>query len=357
MAKSIPTLDLSTAKSPARGKLLDSLRSALLDTGFFYISNHGVPKKTVDNLVESLPNLFGLSREEKEKIALLNSPHFVGYHACGNEITAGRQDQKEVFDFATELPDTYAGNPTQPLYTRLHGPNQWPSQSPQVRSIVERYMAALTRLSTSFVHLVAEALELPPDAFDPFLSHQHRLKLIHYRSPLTAAASKDVQGVGPHKDSSGWLTFLLQATHDPSRQGLQALSKSGEWLAVPPVPETFVVNVGQPFEVVTNGVCKATTHRVTFPSDWIGDRYSVPFFMGVRLDLTKEDCKELWQHFDKRRWETDESEEGSQIDSAFLRGRYDTWGESLLRTKIRSHRDVGRKWYSEVCERYFNEDQ
>ena len=78
----------------------------------------------------------------------------------------------------------------------------------------------------------------------------------------------------------------------------------------------------------------------------------VPFFQGVRLDLTKLQCKELWEHFNEQRWKTDESEEGGRIDSAFLRGKYDTWGESLLRTKKRSHRDVGRKWYSEVCERY-----
>ena len=360
MAASVPILDLSHAESASiRPQFLADLRSALLDIGFLYISNHGVPATTVSNLVDVLPSLFELSEKDKNDIALVNSPHFVGYHAFGNEITAGQTDQKEVFDFATELPDAYGKDASQPPYTCLYGPNQWPSRPARIRSIVEKYMDALTKLSIAFVPLLAEALDLPPDTFQPFISHQHRMKLIHYRSSQDASASSSTnstQGVGPHKDSSGWLTFLLQATHDPSIQGLQVLTKSGSWIEVPPIPNTFVVNVGQPFEVVTNGICKATTHRVIFPNNWTGDRYSVPFFQGVRLDLTREECKELWAHFDPERWKTEESEEGKRIDSAFLKGKYDTWGESLLRTKIRSHRAVGRKWYPEICEKYFNED-
>lgn len=359
MAASIPLIDLSLASSPAtRSRLLSDIRSALLEIGFLYVSNHGVPEETVTALIEILPNLFQLPERDKAQIALLNSPHFVGYHAFGNEITAGQRDQKEVFDFATELPDVYAKDPSQPLYTRLYGPNQWPARPSQLRPTVENYMNALTSLSSNFVSLVAESFDLQPELFHSFLSHQNRLKLIHYRSssPDAASSSSMMQGVGPHKDSSGWLTFLLQATYDPTVKGLQVLSKSGDWIEVPPMPGTFVVNVGQPFEVVTNGACKATTHRVVFPSNWAGDRYSVPFFQGVRFDLTKDQCKELWDHFDQKKWKTEESEEGAKIDSAFLRGKYETWGESLLRTKIRSHRDVGRKWYPEVCERYFNEE-
>ena len=151
------------------------------------------------------------------------------------------------------------------------------------------------------------------------------------------------------------MTFLLQAS-DPSIKGLQVLDKDGCWLDVPPIPGTLVINMGQAFEVVTNGVCKATTHRVLLPpGDY--DRYSVPFFQGVRPELTKSDLRVLWDHFDHKRWRTRESSEGKLIDSPFLTGRYDTWGEAQLRTKIRSHRDVGRRHYADVFEKYVNDDQ
>jgi isopenicillin N synthase-like dioxygenase len=115
-------------------------------------------------------------------------------------------------------------------------------------------MNELTSLGEHFLGLVAEALFLPPEKFLS-LSEQHRLKLVHY--PAAAYWLNDAsfnQVVGPHKDSSGWWTFLLQAS-DMEIKGLQALNRNGEWIDIPTIPNTFVVNIGQAFEVVTNGVC------------------------------------------------------------------------------------------------------
>ena len=195
---------------------------------------------------------------------------------------------------------------------------------------------------------MAEALSLSSQIFHSFLSDQHRLKLVHY-----PASEGESQGVGPHKDSSGWWTFLLQAS-PPHIKGLQALNRNGEWIDIPNIPGTFVVNIGQGFEVVTNGTCKATTHRVLSGPE---ERFSIAFFQGLRRDLTKKEMDEtLRAHFAQADFiGTDESREGSQTDSAFLKGRYDTWGESQLRTKIRSHQDVGRRFYGDVFDRYVNE--
>jgi isopenicillin N synthase-like dioxygenase len=210
----------------------------------------------------------------------------------------------------------------------------------------------LTSLSEDFLRLVAQALSLPPETFLPFLSDQHRLKLVHY--PALSAIEQDVnsnQGVGPHKDSSGWWTFLLQAS-PPEVKGLQVLNKAGNWIDVPVKPDTFVVNIGQAFEVVTGGVCKATTHRVLSGPH---ERFSVPFFQGVRRDLTKNQARALNDHFASL-GVSNESKEGQAIDSAFLRGKYDTWGETQLRTKIRSHQSNGRKFYPEVFDQYVRDD-
>ena len=206
----------------------------------------------------------------------------------------------------------------------------------------------MTQLSEDFLDLVAEALFLPSQTFQCFLSDQHRLKLVHYPESQYSR-----QGVGPHKDSSGWWTFLLQAS-PPHIKGLQALNRNGDWLDVPNIPGTFVVNIGQGFEVVTNGVCKATTHRVLSGPE---ERFSVPFFQGLRRDLTKEEATgKLRAHFEQAEFKgTGENREGGRIDSAFLKGRYDTWGESQLRTKIRSHQDVGRKYYGDVFDKYMND--
>jgi isopenicillin N synthase-like dioxygenase len=206
-------------------------------------------------------------------------------------------------------------------------------------------MQEMTALGERFLSLVEEALSLPPQSLHQFLSEQHRLKLVHY--PATQSGTG--QGVGPHKDSSGWWTFLLQAS-PPEVKGLQVLNKSGEWVDVPVKPGTFVVNIGQTFEVITNGVCPATIHRVLSGT---AERYSVPFFQGVRRDLTRHEATTaLREHFTGN---GAESQEGRSIDSAFLHGKYETWGETQLRTKVRSHQANGRKFYQEVFEQYLND--
>ncbi|KAK0652498.1 oxidoreductase [Cercophora newfieldiana] len=355
----IPVLDISLAeKHTTRPQLLSDLRHALTNVGFLYVVNHGVSEAAIADIVDALPRLFALSAEEKQEVALHNSPHFLGYSSVGSETTAGKADSREQFEFATELE---APSPdTKPLYEGLRGPNQWPSAYPATRPIVETYLAELTSLGERFLRLVAEALSLPSEeTLFSFLSDQHRLKLVRYPpSPLGSDPENLIQGVGPHKDSSGWWTFLLQAS-PPEVRGLQVLSGDGTWIDAPNIPGSFVVNIGQAFEVVTGGVCKATTHRVVM-APGAPERYSVPFFQGVRRSLTKREATEtLKGHFKGLRGlhgERGQGEEEIEIDSPFLMGKYDTWGESQLRTKIRSHRDVGRKFYGGVFEKYVNDD-
>lgn len=108
-------------------------------------------------------------------------------------------------------------------------------------------------ISKQFMHSVAECLSLPATTFDQFQGNMDRLKFVKY--PPSPPGS---QGVGPHKDSAGLFTFLSQ----DNTGGLQVLNKSGEWIDVPPIEGSLVVNIQQGFEAITGGICAATTHRV-----------------------------------------------------------------------------------------------
>ncbi|KAI9644341.1 hypothetical protein NHQ30_007698 [Ciborinia camelliae] len=341
----IPILDLSLADDPStKPQLLKELRHILLNVGFLYVKNHKVSSDIIDALVKSLSDLFNISTEERNSIALDKSPHFLGYSGIGAEKTAQVSDQREQFEFATELETTWVEG--DPLYKKLVGPNQWPPSLPSIRPVIENYIQSLFELSTRFLTLVEEALNISTSSFHTFLSPQHRLKLVHY-SPIVSPDNN--QGVGPHKDSSGWWTFLLQAS-PPHISGLQAMNRSGQWIDVPSIPGTFVVNIGQAFEVATNGLCPATTHRV-LSSEY--DRYSIPFFQGVRGDATKKDFEALWPQLVGQG--TEESKESKSIEFPFLSGKYETWGESQLRTKVRSHPEAGKKFYASVYEKYIIE--
>lgn len=146
-----------------------------------------------------IPKFFALPSVEKERLSFLNFPHFLGYNALGSETTAQKTDLREQFEFSNDLQDEC----TDPLsFKRLRGPSQWPSNDilPGFRQIFTTYHNEVTALSYRFVHLVAEALELSPKAFDSLFqgNPQHRVKVVRYPPSMGSD-----QGVGPHKDSSG----------------------------------------------------------------------------------------------------------------------------------------------------------
>ena len=74
------------------------------------------------------------------------------------------------------------------------------------------------------------------------------------------------------------------------------------------------------------------------------ERYSIPFFQGMRRNLSKEEAVGTFkEHFKHGEFATgNESEEGHDIDSAFLRRKYDTWGETQLRTILGVIKMLGR---------------
>ena len=188
--------------------------------------------------------------------------------------------------------------------------------------------------------------KLPPSPKADFLPPQHRLKLLKYH--VTSADRQD-QGVGPHKDSSGWLTFLHQVG---AEQGLEVLDRNGSWLPAPPIAGTFVVNFGNAFEAATEGAVRATVHRVRAPTK--RDRYSIPFFMGLPLDLKVSEIRSFVPEDVRLMRRRDEGQYAVEAAlPTFLDPRWDCLGESQLRKWIRSHQDVGRKWYgSEMLEYY-----
>jgi len=101
---SIPILDYSLVSSSQPGDreaFINQLRHALINVGFLYLKNHPVPQPIVDRLIGSIPKLFDLPQEAKDKIRMENSQHFLGYSRLGTELTKGQVDQREQYDFGT----------------------------------------------------------------------------------------------------------------------------------------------------------------------------------------------------------------------------------------------------------------
>lgn len=356
---SIPVLDVSRASDPAtKAEFLSDLRNALIEVGFFYIKNVGIPDELFQTVIEQGRAFFDIPEEEKLRIEMKNAPSFLGYSRLSAEITAGAIDHREQIDLSTEHA---VPGPDAPRYDNLLAPNQWPADGvlPQFRPAFTDFMTRMGTMSLYFTSLMAEAIGLPPTAFERYfdpdpLRRQHKLKIVKYPdvSELGAAAAGSNQGVGPHKDSM-YTTFLVQASQ---HRGLQAQNTRGAWIDAPPIDGTLVVVIGQALEALTQGVCVSTTHRVLSPEAGAGARFSIPFFQGVRLDTAFEELERVGvgavpEEVKEQRRAVVAAAGGRLDDVEFTfrtGGAAKTLGEATLRNRVKSHPDVGERWFPDI---------
>lgn len=300
------------------------------------------------------------------KIEMKNAPSFLGYSRLSAEITAGKTDHREQIDLSTEHP---VPGPDAPRHHNLLAPNQWPAEAalPGFRATYAEYMRLMAGVSVRFTGLVAEAVGLPRAAFDRYVAgpgQQHKLKIVRYPDAGELGLdggdgdgdSEDGarrQGVGPHKDSM-LTSYLLQASH---HRGLQAQNTRGEWIDCPPKAGTLVVAIGQGMEALTRGVCTSTTHRVLSPPGGEGPRFSVPFFQGVAPDTTFEDLEgvgvgDVPAEVRRMREEVLAASGGRRLDDVEFTfrggGVARTLGEATLRNRVKSHPDVGERFYPDI---------
>lgn len=296
-----------------------------------------------------------------------HAPSFLGYSRLSAEVTAGKTDHREQIDLSTEHP---VPGPGSPRHHNLLAPNQWPSEAalPGFRATYAEYMRLMSGVSVRFTSLVAEAVGLPRHAFDKYVGspdQQHKLKIVRYPDAgelgLGPSGGGDDdgddgagrQGVGPHKDSM-LTSYLLQAS---AHRGLQAQNTRGEWIDCPPREGTLVVAIGQGMEALTRGVCTSTTHRVLSPLAGEGPRFSVPFFQGVAADTTFEDLEgvgvgEVQAEVRRLREGVLAANGGRRLDDVEFTfrggGVARTLGEATLRNRVKSHPDVGERWYPDI---------
>jgi isopenicillin N synthase-like dioxygenase len=267
---SIPIVDISGLRSPDRGereRAAADIGKAAREVGFLYISGTGIDPALFDRMLAATKTFFALPVEEKMRSYIGLSTCHRGYVPVGEEgVETGMPDLKEAFDTALDLPaddpDHLAGNP-------MLGPNVWPDVDGFAEAVTAYYESVLD-LGHQLLWAFAVALGEDPDTFTQHATKTpSQLRLVHY--PYNPDA-EDVLGIGAHTD---YECFTLLK---PTAPGLEVLNGAGEWVDVPPVPDTFVVNIGDLLELWTNGAYVATSHRVRKVKE---ERYSFPLFFNV----------------------------------------------------------------------------
>jgi isopenicillin N synthase-like dioxygenase len=301
------------------------------DSGFFYLTGHGIDPGLDERVHNVARDFFALSDADRVAIANVNSPQFRGYTPVGHEYTNGRSDRRDQLDVGHELPAPRLG-PDDPAWLRLRGPNLWPESLPALRTTITEWMTGMEGVGRAVLHALALALGQRVDCFDAMVTPRPEVLVKVIRYPARDDP-QEAQGVGEHRDT-GLLTFV----HQDHAEGLQ-VRLGGRFVDVPRVPGAYVVNLGEMMQLLTHGYFAATVHRVQSPRPGTDERVSVAYFFNPKLEATLAPVT-LPAELAARA----PGGASSDPDNPILAN----YGENSLKVRLRAHPDVARRHHADL---------
>jgi isopenicillin N synthase-like dioxygenase len=275
----IPTLDIrrfsEAANETDRDAFVAELGAAYREWGFAGIRGHGIPQDVIDGAYDVFTRFFALPEDVKKRYHIPGGGGARGYTPFGVETAKGAlySDLKEFWHVGRDVRDE--------KYADVMPANVWPTEIPEFRERALALYDALDGLGSRMLSALALHLGLDERYFaDKTHNGNSILRPIHY-PPITTPDIPNVRA-GAHEDIN-LITLLVGA----SAEGLQVLSRKGEWVPYTADADTIVVNIGDMLQRLTNHVLPSTTHRVVNPPGEKArqPRYSTPFFLHPNPDF------------------------------------------------------------------------
>nr|AHL69752.1 aminocyclopropanecarboxylate oxidase [Picrorhiza kurrooa] len=253
-----PVVNMEKLNGEERSATMEMIKDACENWGFFELVNHGIAPEFMD-IVERLTKEHYKRAMEQRFKEMVESK---GLEAVQSEIDD--LDWESTF-FLRHLP--------------VSNISEIPDLEEEYRKVMKEFAAQLEKLAEDLLDLLCENLGL----------EKGYLKKAFYGSKGPTFGTKVsnyppcpkpdlIKGLRAHTDAGG-IILLFQ---DDKVSGLQLL-KDGEWVDVPPMRHSIVINLGDQLEVITNGKYKSVLHRVLAQTDGNG-RMSIASFYNPGSD-------------------------------------------------------------------------
>jgi isopenicillin N synthase-like dioxygenase len=276
---SIPSVDLADFLSGdpvKKNDFVQKLGKAYEEVGFVAVKNHGVPDELIADLYKYVQEFFSLPLDYKKTYEIPELAGQRGYTSFGKEHAKGSvaPDLKEFFQYG-QVPRDNFKDEDYPVNVQV-------GEVPVFNKTFNDAYRAFEKSGTALLQAIALYLGLDEHYFDGFVHNGNSiLRAIHY-PPITHEPASAIRAE-QHEDIN-LITLLVGASAD----GLEILTKQGDWVAVTSLPEQIVVNVGDMLQRFTNNKLMSTTHRVVNPKRelWHTSRFSIPFFLHPRSSMS-----------------------------------------------------------------------
>ncbi|WP_422370817.1 isopenicillin N synthase family dioxygenase [Hoeflea sp.] len=270
----IPIVDVTPLRQGSGARTVAEIGKACRETGFFYVTGHGIPEELLESVFASAASFFARDEADKKQV-IYSAASNRGYVPFkGEALDPDRPaDLKEAYNIGLDLPED---DPELVAGRMFRAANLWPEMQGFRQTMLD-YFDACHGLGRLLHRAFATDLGLQPDFFEDKLDRPMAvLRLLHY-PPAPDQLDEGQLGAGEHTDY-GCVTLL--ATDGVG--GLEVRNRAGEWLAAPHVPGAFICNIGDCLMRWTNDIYISTPHRVVAPAGQ--ERYSIAFFLDPNPD-------------------------------------------------------------------------
>lgn len=245
------------------------------DIGFFTVYNTPIAAVTVWDAIEMYRAFFHLPAAQKEACDMARTGSNRGWGAPGSEQVdpEANPDYKQVFDCGLPVDEqgVFAA-----LNLPAYAPNVWPDAPAGFSDVLHAYYREARRFALDLLCATADAVGEDGAYFRDKFTHPMALLRGNFYPERPAWATARDFGIATHTDY-GCLTLL--ATDGSA--GLEVRKRGGGWIPVSAPPGEFVINFGEMLEMWTQGLIKATPHRVIGTD---AERISVPLFFNPNHD-------------------------------------------------------------------------
>ncbi|XP_065871893.1 2-oxoglutarate-dependent dioxygenase 19-like, partial [Euphorbia lathyris] len=268
----VPIIDYSllTSGNPdQRSKTIQQLGKACQEWGFFMVTNHGVPERLMRSMIQVCRGFFDLAEEDKEEY---RGKHVLDAIRCGTSFNSSVEKVFFWKDFLKILSvsDSVFHSPTKPASFRETALEY----SKEVREVARQVLSG-----------ISESLELEGNYIDKELNLERGAQVIAANFYPPCPQPQLAMGMPPHSDH-GLLTFLI---HN-GINGLQ-VQHNGKWIDVNGIPNSFLVNIGDHLEILSNGKYKSVLHRAMVNSK--ATRISIATVQGPSMESVVSPATEL----------------------------------------------------------------
>jgi isopenicillin N synthase-like dioxygenase len=265
VADSVPCISADDLLNRNADDLVDVVRSACLAPGFFFVDLSSSQRESLATAIEQMRHFFALEDDDPRKQEVRQDDTAAsGWVPKYTEpaYQPGTVSSLEAYDFGIENVDRADDD-------------MWPRLT-KFRSDLTACWDDWTKLGESILQVIARAANMPADFLTEHCNSQalNTMRLLHY-GPEKLSTERNV-GISAHTDFE-CITLLYQTA-----PGLELLDVNGNWLDAPVREGCIVVLLDDMLEHWTNGLFKATGHRVRNTEEL---RFSIVKFVAANGDI------------------------------------------------------------------------